>query len=82
MDALTLGTFLSPILTITTVWNTGETGDINTTLLVGIDKIAQISYGEFGDMYEYSSFFFVHVMNKVLFSPFLTIRTHAQAAVP
>ena len=41
MDALTLGTFLSPILTITTVWNTGETGDINTTLLVGIDKIAQ-----------------------------------------
>ena len=29
MDALTLSTFLSPILTVTTVWNTGETGDIN-----------------------------------------------------
>ena len=28
MDALTLGTFLSPILTVTTVWNTGETGDM------------------------------------------------------
>ena len=28
MDALTLGTFLSPILTVTIVWNTGETGDI------------------------------------------------------
>ena len=27
MDALTLGTFLSPILTFTTVWNTGETVD-------------------------------------------------------
>ena len=30
MDALTLGTFLIPILTVTTVWNTGETGDTNT----------------------------------------------------
>ena len=29
MDALTLGMFLSPILTVTTVWNTGETGDIH-----------------------------------------------------
>ena len=29
MDALTLGIFLSPILTVTTVWNTGETGDIH-----------------------------------------------------
>ena len=29
MDALTLGTFLSPILTVTTVWNTRETGDID-----------------------------------------------------
>ena len=29
MDALTLGKFLSPILTVTTVWNTGETGHIN-----------------------------------------------------
>ena len=29
MDAFTLGTILSPILTVTTVWNTGETGDIN-----------------------------------------------------
>ena len=28
MDVLTLGTFLSTILTVTTVWNTGETGDI------------------------------------------------------
>ena len=28
MDALILGTFLSPILTVTTVWNTRETGDI------------------------------------------------------
>ena len=28
MDALTLGTFLSPILTVTTVWNTEETGNI------------------------------------------------------
>ena len=28
MDALTLSTFLSPILTVTTVWNTGETGEI------------------------------------------------------
>ena len=29
MDAPTLSTFLSPILTVTTVWNTGETGDID-----------------------------------------------------
>ena len=30
MDVLTLGTFFeSKILTVTTVWNTGETGDIN-----------------------------------------------------
>ena len=29
MDALTLGTFLIPILTVTIVWNNGETGDIN-----------------------------------------------------
>ena len=29
MDALTLGTFLSPILTLTTVRNTEETGDIH-----------------------------------------------------
>ena len=29
MDALTLGTFFGPILTVTTVWNTGETGDMN-----------------------------------------------------
>ena len=28
MDTLTLSTFLIPILTVTTVWNTGETGDI------------------------------------------------------
>ena len=28
MDALTLGTFLGPILTVTIVWNTGETVDI------------------------------------------------------
>ena len=28
MDVSILGTFLSPILTVTTVWNTGETGDI------------------------------------------------------
>ena len=28
MDALPLGTFFSPILTVTTVWNTGETGDV------------------------------------------------------
>ena len=28
MDALTLGMFLSLILTVTTVWNTGETGDM------------------------------------------------------
>ena len=28
LDALTQGIFLSPILTVTTVWNTGETGDI------------------------------------------------------
>ena len=30
IDVLTLGTFLSPILTVTTEWNTGETGDIKT----------------------------------------------------
>ena len=30
MDVLTLGTFLSPILTVATEWNTGETGDIYT----------------------------------------------------
>ena len=29
MDTLTLNTFLSPILSVTSVWNTGETGDIN-----------------------------------------------------
>ena len=29
MDAHTLGTFLSQILTVTTVWNTVVTGDIN-----------------------------------------------------
>ena len=29
MDALTLGMFFGPILTVTTVWNTGETGDMN-----------------------------------------------------
>ena len=29
MDALTLGMFLSPMLTVTTVWITGETGDIH-----------------------------------------------------
>ena len=29
MDALTLSVFLSPILTVTIVWNTEETGDIN-----------------------------------------------------
>ena len=28
MDVPTLSTFLIPILTLTTVWNTGETGDI------------------------------------------------------
>ena len=28
MDALTLGTFLSQILTVITLWNTGETGDM------------------------------------------------------
>ena len=27
MDVPTLSTFLSPILTIASVWNTGETGD-------------------------------------------------------
>ena len=30
MDALILGTFSSPIHTVTTVWNTEETGDIYT----------------------------------------------------
>ena len=30
-DALTLGRFLSPILTVTTAWNTVETGDMNVT---------------------------------------------------
>ena len=34
MDALTLGRFLSPILSVTTVWNTGETGDINITSFI------------------------------------------------
>ena len=28
MDALNLGAFLSPLITVTTVWNIGETGDI------------------------------------------------------
>ena len=32
MDALILGMFLSPILTVTTAWNTVETGDINTSV--------------------------------------------------
>ena len=36
MDALTLDTFFSPILTVTTVWNAGETGDINSINLVRI----------------------------------------------
>ena len=30
MDVPTLSTFLRLILIVTTVWNTGETGDINT----------------------------------------------------
>ena len=30
MDVPTLNTFLSPMFTVTTVWNTGETGDIYT----------------------------------------------------
>ena len=34
MDALTLDTFLSPILTVTTVRNTGETGDIDFSALL------------------------------------------------
>ena len=34
MDALTLGTFLSPIVTVTTVWNTGDTGDMNTRMVI------------------------------------------------
>ena len=29
MDVPTLSTFLSPILNVASVWNTGETGDIN-----------------------------------------------------
>ena len=29
MNVPTLSTFLSPILTVALVWNTGETGDIN-----------------------------------------------------
>ena len=29
MDVPTLNLFLRPILTVTSVWNTGETGDIN-----------------------------------------------------
>ena len=29
MDVPTLRTFLSPILNVASVWNTGETGDIN-----------------------------------------------------
>ena len=29
-----LSTFFRPILTVTTVWNTGETGDINRTVTV------------------------------------------------
>ena len=28
MDVHTLSTFLSPILTVASVWNTGETGDM------------------------------------------------------
>ena len=28
MDVIILDAFLRPILTVTTVWNTGETGDI------------------------------------------------------
>ena len=31
MDALTLPRFLSPMFTVSTVWNTGETVDINTS---------------------------------------------------
>ena len=29
MDVPTLGAFLRPMFTVTTVWNTGGTGDIN-----------------------------------------------------
>ena len=34
MDVHTLNTFLRPILTVTSVWNTGETGDIHSTGLL------------------------------------------------
>ena len=35
MDVHTLSTFLSPILTVASVWNTGETGEINVTVWLG-----------------------------------------------
>ena len=34
MDALTMSTSLSPILTVTTVWNTRDTGDKETIVTV------------------------------------------------
>ena len=34
MDVPTLSLFLRPILTVASVWNTGETGDINASPLI------------------------------------------------
>ena len=42
MDAFTVSTFLSPILNVTTVWNTGETDDIYAEHEDGIYKYQNI----------------------------------------
>ena len=44
MDVPTLNTFLSPMFTFTTVWNTGETGDINKTEKTVFINISKIIY--------------------------------------
>ena len=50
MDALTLGTFLSPMFTVTTEWNTGETGYIYDLMIrhefvINIEGNLDLSYG-------------------------------------
>ena len=42
MDALTVSTLLSPMLNVTTVWNTGETGNIYAEHEDGIYKYQNI----------------------------------------
>ena len=57
MDVLILNTFLSPMLTVATVWNTGETGDINSRLVCLQMSVIQIPlyYLIVGDQAEFHS---------------------------